>query len=113
MGWESEEPLIPADTDRTRSELLPHRIVDFGDVRQREPRAQRTLAGEAHLDPTHARLRYPLGLIDPRGVEPVGRVACFDHASGVALELVATAEPEVAGDREEPQRDPLGSCDRV
>ena len=59
------------------------------------------MAGVAHLGEA------------PRDEQPVRPVAGDDPAPGVALELVAAADPVVAADRQEPAADPLGVRQRV
>src|SRR5262249_44367608 len=65
------------------------------------------LRREAYLDPAALTAELPCG------GEAVRRVAAFDRAARVALELVAAAYPQVTGDRQEPPWDALGVSARV
>src|SRR5205085_1512773 len=82
--------------------LRPHVVVDFGDVLDLKPRSLSGLGGDAHVDPTHLAAELP------GGEEPVRGLALLDHSPGIALQLEATAKPQLARDRKEPTRDPLG-----
>lgn len=97
---------VPPDADRTGTELRPPFVVDVGDVVELEPGAL-ALGGQAQLDPRHV-----AGELPGRG-EPVRRIAAEHGAAGVALKLVLAADSQVAGDRQEPARQPFGVGARV
>src|SRR6516165_3342772 len=74
----------------------------MGDMRQLQPDPPVRLLGQGYLDPA----LLPAEL--PRGGEAARRVTALDRAARVALKLVAAAEPQLTGDRQEPPRDALG-----
>ena len=86
---------------------LPPVVVDRRGVRELEPGAVGALSGQAHLDPAHAATELP------RGAEPCRWFALLDGAARVSFELVPPTEPQVAGHRQEPARDPLRVRARV
>jgi len=85
MHPQAEEGEVPADTDRTGTELRPHGRIDrrlvlelqFGTVTSR---------AESDLQPGDLRAHLP------GDGEVFRRVTAFDHAVGVALELVSAAD---------------------
>jgi hypothetical protein len=54
-----------------------------------------------------------LAAVLPGDREMPRRLALLDHAAGVAMQLISTAEAQLAGDREEPAPDPLGASTGV
>src|ERR1700746_3580916 len=68
---------------------------------QLEPGLPAGLRGEAHLDPADL-----AGELPGRG-EAVRRIAALDGAARVAFQLIAAAQPQVTGDRQEPSWDPF------
>ena len=106
MDGQPDQGSVVAHADRARAELLPV-IVDVRDVVQFEPRLLGALAGDLHFDPADVVAALP------GRAERLRRVAAQNGAVGVALESVISTEPEVAGDREEPSRNPLDVGTRV
>src|SRR5688572_27584271 len=76
------------------------------DVLQREPRPL-AVGGEAQRDPARRAAELP------RQVERIGPLAARDGAASVALELVATAQLQIAFDGEKPADQARGRRDRV
>jgi hypothetical protein len=105
---QAEQRQVPADADRAGTELVPQiAVVDQGHVL--EPQAGPALGVLAQPDvhPAHRTTELP-------GEGQVGgRVAGGHLARGVALELVAAAQPQVTLDGEEPAGDALAVGDRV
>jgi hypothetical protein len=102
MPGETEEAEVPAYTDGSGAILGPELVGDVGDVLQLEPRSLR-VGCQADLDPGDL-----AGVLPGQG-EVLRRIAGGDRAPGIALELVAPAQLELATDGEEPARDPLGA----
>src|SRR5919112_509772 len=100
---QAEQAQVPAETGGTRPELTPELVRDMRDVFQLEAGAAVALRRETHLDPAHRAAVLPGGRVRVRLVAP------GYGAAGVALELVVAALLEVAGDGQEPARDPLGA----
>lgn len=104
VGAETEQAEVPTDADRS-PEPISHLRRDGGVLHSKDGlRVAHRI--EHHLDDRGV-LRTRLAH-DPGHEQATRRLAFPDLASGVALELVGTTEPEVALDREEPSRDPLG-----
>ena len=100
---QAEQAKVPAHPDRARAVLLPHvggtmAVCSSTSVAPVARRASRTSTSDsAGLAPPPAQVTFS-----------GSAVAVEDLAAGVALELVAAAEAEVAADRQEPAADPLG-----
>ena len=103
---ERGEGQIPADAYGARAELVPPLVVDERDVLEPE-RGVVTRGGEAHLDPRDLAAELPCH----REVERW--FARGDGAARVALQLVVTADAEIARDGKEPSRDALGVRERI
>jgi hypothetical protein len=90
---------LPSDADRAGAVAVP--VIRGGRrvVRQLEHGAG-AVRGEGHGHPAH------VAVVLPGDGERPGRVARQHVAAGVALELVATADAQVARDRQEPAGDP-------
>jgi hypothetical protein len=73
----------------------------MGDVLELEPGAALGRRGEPDLDPAHLSAELP------RGGEPVRWVTALHGASGVALQLVAPAEAQLAGHGQVPPREAI------
>ena len=91
---ETEQARVPPDPGRGRTELLPHVVGDVrdaGDVLELQARALVARRGEPHGDPGHVPAELPRRVIARDAVR--GWAAFPHHATGVALELIAAAEP--------------------
>src|SRR5271169_1497804 len=73
----------------------------MGDVLEHQPGLPARQGCQPYLDPAD------VAAILPGGSETAGRVTALDRAARIALELIAAAGPQVAGDRQEPPRNPL------
>ena len=93
---------LPADAHGAGTELLPVVGRAGQQVVQLEQGAALVGRSEGHDDPTHVTSELP-----GRGEGP-GRVAGRDLAAGVAFDLVAPAELQVAADGSEPALDAVG-----
>src|SRR6516165_4658227 len=98
---QAQDRRVPADADRCGAELGPPLVTDVRDVLDLQPGALGRLGREPDLDPAH------LPAVLPGGGEAVRRITALDRAARVALELVAAAELQFPGDRQEPPRDAL------
>src|SRR5262245_33923923 len=49
----------------------------------------------------------------PSNVKRSGWIACGDGAAGIALQLVTSTGPQIAGNGHEPARDPVGIGNRI
>src|SRR4029078_5706159 len=94
------QPELPADAHRAGPELLPV-VFDMRGVAQLEPRACRVDRAERDLEPGDPAAELP------GDRELARRDASLDLAAGVAFQLIATAEAQLARDRQEPARAPL------
>jgi len=104
---ETHDGKVPAHAHGAGAVLVPEFVVDVRHMLQLEPRPARGLLDETHSDPRG------LAAVFPRHREMARRLARPDLAAGVALELVAAAEAQVARDREEPAREALGIGESV
>src|SRR5882762_8442096 len=93
----------PRHALRGRAELRPALVADVRDVLDLQPRPVGRLDGETDLDPAH------LAAVLPGGEEALRRVTALDRAARVAFELVAAAELQLTGYRQEPARDAFGA----
>ncbi len=108
MAPQAHECAVPADAHGARAETVPEVTRHVGHVLQGQAGAVVGLALEPELDPAGR----ASGALPGRGQAP-RRFAGGDRSACVALELVAAAQLQVAGDRQEPSRDPIGICQRV
>src|SRR5262245_7499211 len=99
---QTDEHHVPTYAHRARAVLLPQVVSDIRQVLDLEARARR-LRGEPNRDPA----QLPGGL--PGQIEKARWLAARDLSARVPLELVPTAEPQVARDRKEPPRDAPGT----
>src|SRR5690606_35680867 len=94
---EAEQAAVPADAYGAGAEGVPHlsrHVGDLRDVLELEARALGALLGEAHGDPRDAPAELPRHAVLGAAV---GRRRALEHlAAGVALELVAPAEAQIA-----------------
>src|SRR5699024_8333051 len=111
---ESQQAAVPAHAGGAGPEGLPHLGGDVGgagDVLELDTGGLLALGGEAEGQPGHATHHLP-GHGEFGGA--VGRrLAAEDLAAGVALELVAAAELQLAREGEEPAGDALNGGDGV
>src|SRR5262249_22028117 len=104
----AHEGAVPAHTHRTWAVLRPPFVRHISDVLQLQMRAAAGILRERDVDP--ARLAGPAC---PGQPEKARRLAADDLASGVALELIAAADAQVAGDWQEPARNAFRIGERV
>src|SRR5690606_6590205 len=102
MEGESHESAVPSDPDGSRAELIPHLVVDVGNVLEGEPRPSVALVRDPHLDPRHLTSEFP------GGGEPIRRLTFLDGSAGIAFELVPPTGLQVTGHGQKPARDPVG-----
>src|SRR5690606_2263599 len=110
MPGEAEKREVPADADRAGAEAVPEFlrfVVERGDMAEREARAVVAGLGQFDLDPADPAAEFP------GQREALGRLARGDGAAGIALDLIFSAEAEVAFNRREPARDARLVGDRV
>jgi hypothetical protein len=103
------ERQVPADTDRTWAELLVVLLADRIGVRDVLELEARALAHREQPNVDPARGAHHL----PGQIECLRRLAARDGAAGVADELIAAADLQVALDRQEPAAKALGRGDRL
>src|SRR5262245_35857036 len=109
MPSQSLEREIPPDPDSAWTVLLQVLFADpvfVRDVLQRELRFP-PVGRETDAHPTRAALDLP------RQIQGFRALAARDHAAGVALQLIPTAELQVALDGEKPTGQPLRRRDGV
>src|SRR5262249_49282686 len=104
MPRKSRDGEVPADPHRAWAELGPM-ILDDRRVLQRHPRLV-ALGRDLDVDPAGRAAEFP------RRCEMTGRRARRDGPARIPLELVPSAQPQVALDRQKPSRDTLlaGQC---
>src|SRR5262245_54339977 len=107
MAGEAVEPELPTDACRAGAELLPLLVGFVREVLERQPRGLGRPPIDRDVHPRGVAAVLPRDLVMPR------RLALEDLAAGVALDLVAAAEAQLAGDRREPARQALGVGDAV
>src|SRR5215510_10594344 len=105
MPLKSRDGEVPTDTHRAWTELVPMILDDRG-VLQRHPRLA-ALHRQLDVDPARAAAEFP------RRCKMARRRARRDGPARIALELVPSAQPEVALDRQEPSRDAFLAGQRV
>src|SRR5215510_1064423 len=104
MPLKSRDGEVPTDTHRAWTELVPMILDDRG-VLQRQPRLG-AVCRELDVDPGRPAAELPRRCKMPR------RRARRDGPARIPLELVPSAQPEVALDRQEPSRNAFlaGQC---
>src|SRR5262245_61692407 len=104
MSLKSCDGEVPTDTHRAWTELVPVILDDRG-VLQRQPRLA-AVCRQLDVDPACSAAEFPCRCKMTR------RRARRDGPARIPLELVSSAQPQVALDRQEPARDALlaGHC---
>ena len=107
VDGQSKQHGVPTHPDAAGPEIAPDLVVRTDGVLNDQSRPVGAVAADGDVDPAD------VAAVLPCGSEVLGRVARQDGSSGVTLQLVAAADGQLAGNRQEPPRNSLGAGDGV
>src|SRR5579872_1125864 len=101
MPGQAEHRQVPSHANGAGAVLVPEVLRNMSDVFEPQLRAAVRHFGEMYIYPTDLASKLP------GEREHLGWFAGGDLAAGISLQLVASSQPKIAGNRQEPARDPL------